>query len=321
MPSLLDVQGLSLDYLTEGGVIRALDTVDLAIAPGEIVGLVGESGCGKSSLARTILGTLPAGQATRVEGDIRFNGLDMLRDRKAARSLCGQAVTFIPQDPFSSFNPLFRIGTQVTDLMRRKALQKEALLSLLDAVQLPDPNTILDKYPHQLSGGQRQRFMIAMALLPQPDLIIADEPTTALDVTIQAQILGLIRRLAAEQGASVLYITHDLGTAWEICDRVVVMYAGQIIESAPRETFFSRPLHPYTRMLLACLPEPGRKPAGIPGDLPDPLSPPQGCRFSPRCPRSSQVCQEAPSLILSADTAHLVACHHPYTDAGSMLHG
>ncbi|PTM41662.1 ABC transporter ATP-binding protein [Bosea sp. 124] len=333
MSALLDISKLSLSFRTEKGPARVLDMIDLAVKPGEIVGLVGESGCGKTTLARSILGTLPEGLTEIGSGHIRLDGVDMLRGGKAAEKIRGRVVTFVPQDPFASFNPLFRIGTQIADLMRWKAPRPEgsrfgghrradedAAIAMLDAVQLPKPRAILAKYPHELSGGQRQRVMIAMALLPQPQLIIADEPTTALDVTVQAQILGLLRRLAVERGVSVLFTTHDLGAAWEICDRVVVMYAGQTAEIAPREAFFADPRHPYTRMLLNSLPEPGRDPVGIPGGVPSPLTPPGGCRFNPRCPRVTDICREARPALDEREPGHLVACHHPATASAEALH-
>ncbi|MGO4406250.1 ABC transporter ATP-binding protein [Bosea sp. RAF48] len=333
MSNLLDIQALSLGFRTEKGLAKVLDRIDLSVKPGEIVGLVGESGCGKSTLARAILGTLPEGQTEINSGHIRLDGVDMLSGGKAAEHLRGRVVTFVPQDPFASFNPLFRIGTQIHDLMRFKAPRDEkgsfgrsrkadeaSAIAMLDAVQLPQPKAILDKYPHQLSGGQRQRVMIAMALLPQPRMIIADEPTTALDVTVQAQILGLLRRLAVERGVSVLFTTHDLGAAWEICDRVVVMYAGQTAEIAPREQFFGDPRHPYTRMLLDSLPAPGRDPVGIPGGVPSPLNAPNGCRFNPRCPRATDVCHDSRPTLIAEPNGHAVACHHPWSAEAEAAH-
>jgi peptide/nickel transport system ATP-binding protein len=324
MPALLDVRALTLSFISDAGIVHALDNIDLSIQPGEIVGLVGESGCGKSSLARAILGTLPEASARIESGYIQIDGVDILRAERNAQALQRRTIAFIPQDPFASFNPLFKVGTQVSDLIKSRKWQRNAshavntsdldindVYAVLKAVQLPDPEAILGRYPHQLSGGQRQRLMIAMALLYRPRLIIADEPTSALDVTIQAQILGLLRRLSAERGTALLFITHDLGAAWEICDRVVVMYGGQTIESSPRGTFFARPRHPYTRLLLGSILEPGRDPAPIPGSLPDLTAPPSGCRFHPRCPRRSQICQDIRPPAIQAEAGYVVSCHHP----------
>ncbi|WP_159995427.1 ABC transporter ATP-binding protein [Roseomonas sp. 18066] len=326
MADILTVENLALGFRTEGGLARVLDCVNLTVRPGEIVSLVGESGCGKSTLASAILGTLPRGLAVVGQGSVTLDGADMLRAGAAAGKVRGRTVTFVPQDPFASFNPLFRVGTQIMDLMRwksprrregswfysprRRRADREAVIAMLEAVQLPQPARLLQKYPHELSGGQRQRLMIAMALLPEPRLIIADEPTTALDVTVQAQILGVLRRLAVQRGVAVLFTTHDLGAAWEICDRVTVMYAGQTAEIAPRDSFFTAPHHPYTRLLLRSLPEEGRDPVGIPGSVPSPLSPPLGCRFHPRCPRADARCQ-AERPVLRGEADHLAACHHP----------
>jgi oligopeptide/dipeptide ABC transporter ATP-binding protein len=327
MAELLSVTDLALGFRAEGGEARVLDCVNLSIRPGEIVGLVGESGCGKTTLARAILGTLPRHQTRVSQGRVVLDGTDMLAPQGGGEAVRGRIVTFIPQDPFASFNPLFRIGTQIMDLMRwksprrkpgsrfytlaRRHADRQSVIAMLDAVQLPQPERILRKYPHELSGGQRQRVMIAMALLPEPRLIIADEPTTALDVTVQAQILGMLRKLTADRGVSVLFTTHDLGAAWEICDRVVVMYAGQTAEVAPREAFFTSPRHPYTRMLLRSLPEEGQDPVGIPGSVPSPRNPPPGCRFHPRCPRATEICRaQRPPLAEDGD-GHLTACHHP----------
>ena len=326
MAELLSVLDLALGFRTETGEARVLDRVSLSIRPGEIVGLVGESGCGKTTLARAILGTLPRNSRVS-QGSVLLDGADMVAAGAATQDLRGRVVTFIPQDPFASFNPLFRIGTQLMDLMRwksprrkpgsrfyslaRRRADRQAVIAMLDAVQLPKPESILRKYPHELSGGQRQRVMIAMALLPEPRLIIADEPTTALDVTVQAQILGMLRRLTVQRGVSVLFTTHDLGAAWEICDRVTVMYAGQTAEVAPSEAFFGSPRHPYTRLLLQSLPEEGRDPVGIPGSVPSPLAPPPGCRFHPRCPSATAICREERPVLAASDASHFTACHHP----------
>ncbi|MBI3455790.1 MAG: ABC transporter ATP-binding protein [Candidatus Rokubacteria bacterium] len=341
MPELLSVRTLSVDFVTEQGVAQVLDGISLAIGPGEVVGLVGESGCGKTTLARAILGILP-GNARIRGGTILFQGRDLLREQPATltHTVRGRAITFIPQDPYSSFNPLFTVGTQMMELMkwkspllragsgdgrrggiwpdllqlyprRRYRADRGAVLEILRAVQIPEPEGALRRLPHEFSGGQRQRLMIAMAVLPRPDLVIADEPTSALDVTIQAQILRLLRQLVKERGVSALFTTHDLGTAHEICDRVVVMYAGQEMESAPTERFFSRPLHPYTRQLLDSLPNPQREIRDIPGEVPTLIDPPSGCRFHPRCQYATSECSAIQPGEQRVEADHRVRCYHP----------
>jgi len=335
MAELLAVRGLSVEFATDRGPAHVLDGINLDVAPGEVVGLVGESGCGKTTLARAILGILPAGAARVRGGEVRFKGTDLLREDPRALNdrVRGRAITFIPQDPFTSFSPVFPVGTQIMDLMKwkspraetgdrpaalfgryprqRRRADRDAVLETLRAVQMPEPARALRRLPHEFSGGQRQRLMIAMALLPRPELIIADEPTTALDVTIQAQILRLLRALVKERGVSVLFTTHDLGTAHEICDRVVVMYAGQEMEAAPTDAFFARPAHPYTRRLLGSVPSPNSDLRDIPGEVPSLVAPPPGCRFHPRCDYATAECrQDRPGLRLLAD-GHGVRCHHP----------
>ena len=333
MAELLAVRGLRVDFATDRGPAQVLDGINLDVAAGEVVGLVGESGCGKTTLARAILGVLPESAARIRGGEVRFRGVDLLRQDPAAvnEQVRGRAITFIPQDPFTSFSPLFQVGTQIMDLMKwksprgrvrpaalfgrypraRRRADREAVLDTLRAVQIPEPTRALRRLPHEFSGGQRQRLMIAMALLPEPDLIIADEPTTALDVTIQAQILRLLRALVKERGVSVLFTTHDLGTAHELCDRVVVMYAGQEMEAAPTDAFFGRPAHPYTRRLLASVPGPEGEIRDIPGEVPSLVAPPAGCRFHPRCDHATAECRvERPGPRHLAD-GHSVRCHHP----------
>jgi peptide/nickel transport system ATP-binding protein len=353
MSELLSVRNLQVGFATDNGLAQVLDRINLSIAPGEVLGLVGESGCGKTTLARAILGILPP-NATRVQGgSISFAGQELL-SLPAARlngDVRGRAITFIPQDPFTSFNPLFTIGTQIRDLMRWKSprLREEggsdvangsqrwlpwrrypqgryqadqaAVLELLHQVQLPQPEQALAKLPHEFSGGQRQRLMIAMAMLPAPQLIIADEPTTALDVTIQAQILRLLRELAKQRNISVLFTTHDLGTAHEVCDRILVMYAGQEMEAAPTARFFQKPSHPYTKQLLESLPNPEGDIHSIPGEIPTLIDPPRGCRFHPRCDFATAECRERRPEPVAIEAGHWVRCFHPLAWEGERAGG
>ncbi len=333
--ALLTVENLSLGFRGDAGFAHILSGTHLSMRRGEIMGLVGESGCGKTTLAGSILGVLPQSALEIRGGTIVFDGLDMLSAdrREEQQAVRGRRVTFIPQDPFTSLNPVFTIGHQIEELMKWKSPLRQAgpgrmpalmtgyprarrkadrarILETLTAVQLPRPEQLLKKYPHEVSGGQRQRLMIAMALLPEPDLIIADEPTTALDVTIQAQILGLLRRLANERGAAVMLTTHDLGSAYEICDRITVMYAGQDVETAPVDEFFNAPSHPYTAKLLASRPEGDGGMTGIPGEIPSFLAAPPGCRFAPRCDRATDDCAKRPSAE-PVGPGHMVRCFHP----------
>jgi peptide/nickel transport system ATP-binding protein len=341
--TLLAVEDLSLGFATEAGFASVLDRVNLSIERGQVLGLVGESGCGKTTLARAILGVLPRESARITGGRVMFRGTDLLTADPATvnQTVRGRAITFVPQDPFTSFNPVFTVGEQIMEILKwkspragtpngsgwlpaiavrypseRKRADFDSVMELLDAVQLPRPDQMLRKYPHELSGGQRQRLMIAMALLPGPDLVIADEPTTALDVTIQAQILGLIRRLASERNVAVMLTTHDLGAAYEICDAVNVMYAGQDVESAPVDRFFAAPAHPYTTKLLASLPRADGTGGGggIPGEVPALISPPGGCRFHPRCERADGPCREVRPPVDQLGGGHWVRCYHPHRE-------
>ena len=338
--NLLEVESLRVSFATESGTAKVLDGVNLTIRPGEIMGLVGESGCGKTTLANAILGIL-AKNARHEAGTIRFGGENLLAmaRRQIEDGVRGRRITFIPQDPYGSFNPLFTVGAQAMEVMKwksprraphevrgisgffsrypraRRRADAAAVSQMLRAVQISDRDAATAKLPHQFSGGQRQRLMIALALLPQPQLVIADEPTTALDVTIQAQILKLLKQLAKKSGISVLLTTHDLGTAYEICDRITVMYAGQEVETAPVDDFFRRPHHPYTVRLLESLPRPGRELREIGGEIPGLISPPTGCRFHPRCARASDACRSVRPPVTQLGGGHEVRCYHPIVEA------
>jgi peptide/nickel transport system ATP-binding protein len=321
MTPLLEVRDLKSYFFTEDGVTRAVDGVSFAIYPGETLGIVGESGCGKTVTALSILRLLPSPLGRTVGGRVAFDGVDLLGlSEGEMRDVRGNRVAMIFQEPMTSLNPVLTIGHQIAEAVRihRGANRDKArrrALEMLELVKIPDAARRLDDYPHEFSGGMRQRVMIAMALACDPQLLIADEPTTALDVTIQAQVLQLMLELKAKTGAAVLLITHDLGIVAETCQRVVVMYAGRKVEEAPVEQLFSRPAHPYTRGLLAAI---ARGKAGsrvkrlqeIPGMVPSLRSPIVGCAFAPRCRFSVDRCRtETPSLVgVSGGTDHVAAC-------------
>lgn len=327
-PQLLQVSDLRVYFHTEDGILKAVDGVSLDIAPGETLGLVGESGCGKSVTAYSILKLLPVPPARYAGGEIDFRGENLLAlDDKAMRRVRGNLISMIFQEPMSSLNPIMSIGSQITEAIRehRKTSRRESrqiAIDMLRRVGIPSPEARFNEYPHQMSGGMKQRAMIAMALVCRPSLLIADEPTTALDVTIQAQILELLNELQGELNMSILLITHDLGVVAETCDRVAVMYAGKIVESAPVRPLFESPKHPYTHGLFRSLPTLGERKkelAVIPGSVPSPLDFPSGCRFRTRCSFVQEVCKDEPPLREIA-TNHFAACHFA-EDVGEMARG
>jgi oligopeptide/dipeptide ABC transporter ATP-binding protein len=302
---ILEVDDLTVRFATDGGVVRAVDGVSFGLAAGEILAIVGESGSGKSVTAQTLLGLTRAPNAT-IGGSVRFDGLELNGlDDEGLRNVRGERIAMIFQDPMTSLNPVYRVGDQMTEMIRahREVSKREAnerAVDLLRSVGIPNPERRVHHYPHEFSGGMRQRVMIAMALSLDPDVLIADEPTTALDVTVQAQILRLLDRLNRERGLAIVLITHDLGVVAEIADRVAVMYAGQIVETATLDELFYDPQHPYTWGLLGSLarldqPNPERL-AQIAGQPPSLLNPPSGCRFAPRCPHVFDKCAEPPPL-------------------------
>jgi peptide/nickel transport system ATP-binding protein len=319
MAPLLEVRDLKTYFKTDDGTVRAVDGVSFSVEKGETLGIVGESGSGKSVTCLSIMGLNPK-KNTTVTGEVLFNDEDLLKASPSRlREIRGNDVAMIFQDPMTSLNPVHKIGNQLAEALQlhRDVSHKEAharALELLKEVGIPRPERRIDDYPHQFSGGMRQRVMIAMALINDPDLLIADEPTTALDVTTQAQILALIERLQAEYHSAVIMITHDLGVVAEIADNVAVMYAARVIERAPVENIFKRPEHPYTWGLMASLPRLDTdvsRLVQIPGQPPSLLRPPKGCRFHPRCAYTMSICRETEPLLIPAphEPAHLQACH------------
>jgi peptide/nickel transport system ATP-binding protein len=301
MIPVLSVRGLKVSFRTDSGIASVLDDVALTLERGQILGIVGESGCGKSTLIRAIMGILP--NAAHIDaGQIVFEGENLLRfsEQELNQRIRGGRIGFIPQDPLLSLNPVFKVGTQLLEIMPDHAPQGtnrrdhiKRLVSLLRRLQVPDPETALERYPHQFSGGQRQRLLIAAALACSPGLVIADEPTTALDVTTQHEILLLLRELVDEFDISLLFVTHDLGVVAELCDTLCVIYAGQTVEAGSVDAVLTAPVHPYTQALLQCHPERATTFVGIPGTVPSALRMPTGCRFAPRCPYAAPVCSVA----------------------------
>lgn len=314
---LLEVSDLTVLFHTDQGTARAVDGISFHLHRGETLALVGESGCGKSVSALALLRLIPSPPGSIDSGSVLFDGQALLDlPEKAMRELRGNDISMVFQEPMSSLNPVFRIGEQIIAVLRlhqsrSKAEAREASISLLKQVGIPEAERRLDDYPHQLSGGMLQRVMIAMALACTPKLLIADEPTTALDVTIQAQILQLLRELQDNSQLAMLLITHDLAVVAENADRVAVMYAGRIVESASVETLFEAPQHPYTQGLFASLPgaeKQGSRLRAIPGTVPPATDFPPGCRFHPRCDKAMPVCRKFVPTLYPEDSAHQTAC-------------
>jgi peptide/nickel transport system ATP-binding protein len=315
--ALLEVRNLQTRFATEGGEFPAVDGVSFTLEAGRTLGLVGESGCGKSVTALSIMGLVPQPPGRIAGGEVRFEGRDLLElDAAGMRALRGERMAMIFQEPMSSLNPAFTIGEQIAEvLLRHKKINrveaKDRAIEMLRKVRMPSPERRYDDYPHRLSGGMRQRAMIAMALACAPKLLICDEPTTALDVTIQAQILDLMRTLREETGTAIILITHDLGVVAELAQDVAVMYSGRIVEKSGVRELFARPQHPYTIGLLGSIPklhvEQARLPA-IDGQVPDPLTAPGGCRFEPRCPFRTPRCREEEPPLGEVAPGQLARC-------------
>ena len=340
---ILSIRGLKTYFYTYAGVVRALEGINLDIYPGETVGLVGETGCGKSVTALSVMQLVPDPPGRIVDGEILYHGQDLLEStEQEMQEIRGKKITMVFQDPMTYMNPVMTVGDQIAEVimlhqtlsgndgkdtttshgshtervvMSRRGIKKAAMakaIETLKLVRMPYPEKIVKQYPHELSGGMRQRAMIAMALSCGPDLLIADEPTTALDVTIQAQILSLLNELKKEIGTSILLITHDLGIVAEVCDRVGVMYAGKIVELAETKVLFRNPSHPYTQGLLRAIPKLHREMEQldiIPGSVPNLISPPPGCRFNPRCQFAMKVCSTVFPEPAEVEANHFVSCY------------
>jgi len=316
---LLDVKGLKTYFHTEEGLVRAVDDVSFTLSPGESLGLVGESGCGKSVTAFSIMDLVPIPPGRIEAGEIFFKGKDLLKaEHSDRRKISGNHIGMIFQEPMTALNPVMTVGDQITEVLKlHTLLDKEArwekAVEMIGKVGISEPRKRAKSYPHELSGGMRQRIMIAMALVCDPDILIADEPTTALDVTIQAQIIELIQAMQEETEAAVILITHDLAVIAETVNKVIVMYAGKIVESADVETIFTEPKHPYTQGLLKSIPvlgEPGKKLESITGRVPNLIDLPPGCSFANRCPQATDRCRSEHPRVIDLDSGkHQVRCN------------
>ena len=321
--NLLEVNNLKTYFYTRSGVVKAVDDVTFAIKPGETLGVVGESGCGKSVTALSVMRLIASPPGKIVSGDIRFNGENVLeKNLEELSELRGSKISMIFQDPMTSLNPVFNVGFQIAETVKRhrKDVSNDQAwkrsVEMLDLVRIPDAKRRAKSYPHEFSGGMRQRVMIAIALACNPQLLIADEPTTALDVTIQAQVLDLMKGLSQEFGTAVMLITHDLGVVAGTCQHVNVMYAGHVVETAPVGQIFETPAHPYTVGLLNSIPKlhegRGSKLTPIAGQPPDLVNPPVGCPYAPRCPKVQNRCrEERPELMAVGRGGQLAACFYP----------
>ena len=318
-PPLLEVEGLSVRFDTDEGPVHAVDGMSFSLDAGEVLGIVGESGCGKSVTCMSLVRLLP--ETAAVSGAVSFGGVDLLGlSRRRLRRVRGREISYVFQEPMTSLNPVFTVGDQIGEVVRRhlglsRRDARGRTIELLRTVHIPSPERRLDEFPHQLSGGMRQRVMIAMALACDPKVLIADEPTTALDVTIQAGILDLMREVRERLGTAIVLITHNLGVVAEIADRVIVMYAGRKVEEAQVRELFAHPQHPYTIGLLGAIPRPAAGEQArlqeIPGVVPSLATLPQECVFADRCPRVDElVCRQVPPLR-RVRQEHLVACFHP----------
>jgi len=314
---LLKISELKTHFFSDKGVVKAVDGVTITVNKGETVGIVGESGCGKSVTSLSIMRLLADTPGKIVGGEIHFEGKNLIGlSEKEMRSIRGNDIAMIFQEPMTSLNPVYKIGRQLVESIRLHLKQdahaaKEHAVKMLELVGIPRAREIMREYPHQLSGGMRQRVMIAMAMSCNPKLLIADEPTTALDVTIQAQILDLMKKLRMESESSILLITHDLGVVAEMCDRVVIMYAGKVVEESDVETIFENPKHPYTKGLLESIPKLGKKIdrlQSIAGNVPAPEQMPKGCKFAPRCPFAMEKCWDKEPQLLELNSNHTTRC-------------
>jgi peptide/nickel transport system ATP-binding protein len=315
--SLLEVEDLRTYFYTEAGVVRAVDGVDFEVEAGESLGLVGESGAGKSVTVKSLLGLIDA-PGKVVDGEVYFDGqpLHEMTEQELRQEVRGSDVSFVFQDPMSALNPVYTVGNQIAEIVeyhtdRTESEAWDRAVELLDDVGIPDPEQRAEQYPHEFSGGMRQRVLIAMALSCNPKLIIADEPTTALDVTIQAQIIELFEDIQEKYDTAIVYVTHDLGVVREVCDRVAVMYLGKIVESAPYDELYRDPHHPYTQMLMRSVVTPDRDVSSlepIEGTMPSAVDPPSGCRFRTRCPRAFDACERVEPPRFDVAPGHDSAC-------------